>query len=112
MTQIIGTLAAYLGQHFIVALVWLAGAILSLSYRKRYPKVSGRTLIGLAILFAESVISTYVNLYVPLMLRDQGWSDAQLTISFFPIAGVVESLIQAVGWGFIFAAIFGKRDNT
>ena len=111
MAQILGTLTSYLAQYFVVAMVWLVGVILSIVYWQRHPKVSRLTLTALAIFFVESMVSAYANLYVPLMLRDQGWTNGQLGTLYYPIKSVVASLIQAVAWGLILAALFGRRDK-
>ena len=110
MMQLLGTLTSYITQYFIVALVWLAGAILALTSRRQHPKASRFTLIAIAIFFVESLVGTYVNLYVPFMLRDRGWTNSQLQM-YFPLLGILLSLIRAVAWGFILAAIFSRRDQ-
>ena len=111
MAQILGTLTSYLAQYFIVSMVWLAGAILSIIYWQRHPKVSRLTLIAIAIFLVASLVSTYTNLYLPILLRDLGWTDGQLTL-YYPLHSIVVSLSQAVGWGFILAAIFTRRDES
>ena len=110
MTQLLGTLIGFLTQHFIVALVWLAGAILAVASWGQHPRVSRFTLIAIAIFFVESLVGTYANLYVPFMLRDQGWTNSQLQM-YFPLLGILSSLIRAVAWGFILAAIFSRREQ-
>ena len=97
-------------QYFIVALVWLAGVILALASQRRHPKASQFTLIAIAIFFVESLVGAYINLYVPFILRDRGWIDAQLQM-YFPFLGILLSLIRAAAWGFIFAAIFSRREQ-
>lgn len=111
MTQILlATLTMYLSQYFIVGMVWLVGVILSMVYWRRQPKVSRLTLIAIAIFLVGSLVSTYAVVYVPLMSRDRGWTSAQLSL-YFSLFNIVASLMYAVGWGFILAAIFGRRDE-
>ncbi len=78
MTQLLGTFTSYLAQYFLVALVWLVGVILSIASWQRHPRASRLTLIAVAILFVTSLVSTYTSLYLPLLLRDRGWTDSQL----------------------------------
>jgi hypothetical protein len=110
MPQLIGGLTSYLTQHFVVALVWLAGAILAIVTWRQHPRVSRLTLIALAIFFVESGVSTYANLYLPFMLRDRGWTNSRLAVLYYPLASALLSVIQAAGWGLILAAIFARRD--
>jgi len=110
MTQILGTLTSYLSQYFFIALVWLVGAILAIVSWQKHPRVSRLTLIAIAIFLVESLVGTYANLYVPLMLRDRGWTNGQLSL-YYPFLAIVFSLIEAVAWGFILAAIFSRRDE-
>jgi hypothetical protein len=109
MTTFPGALIAALAQYFIVALVWLAGAILAVITWQQHPKASRYTLIALAIFFIEFLVS-YTSIYVSSTLSDQGWTIGQLQIWYFCQNGFL-SLIQAAAWGFIFAAIFGRRDK-
>ena len=92
-------------------MVWLAGAILAILSWQRHPRVSRLTLIAIAIFLVESWASTYANLYVPFMLRDQGWTNSQLAVLYYPLKSFAASLMQAVAWGFILAAIFGRHDR-
>ena len=111
MAQLLGALTSYLAQYFVVVMVWLTGAILAIVSRQQHPRASRLTLIAIAIFLVESWVSTYANAYVPFMLRDQGWTNSRLTILYYPLKSLVTSLMQAVAWGFILAAIFGKRDR-
>ncbi len=111
MTLILGILTSFLAQYFLVALVWLVGAILSILSWQRHPKVSRLTLIAIAIFLVTSLVGTYTSLYLPLLLRDRGWTNSQLAAVYYPLHSIVVSLIQAVAWGFILAAIFTKRDK-
>ena len=113
MTQtFLATFAIFLSQYFVVSLVWLVGAILAIVYRKRNPKASRFTLIAIAIFLVEALVSTFASLSIPLMLRDRGWTNDQLATLYFGIQSIVASLMQAVAWGFILAAIFSKRDEA
>jgi hypothetical protein len=112
MTQfLVATFTSYLTQYFVVGMAWLVGAILSIVYWQRRPKVSRLTLIAIAIFLVESLVSTFLNLYIPFMSQDRG-----LTIGlvgwYFSLYNIVASLMQAAAWGFVLAAIFSKRDEA
>jgi len=109
MPTFLGALVAALVQYFIVVLVWMTGAILALTTWRQHPKASRYTLIALAIFFMEFLVS-YISTYVSSTLSDRGWNIGQLQIWYFCQNGLL-SLIQAAAWGFIFAAIFGRRDK-
>jgi hypothetical protein len=110
MVEILGTLSVYLIQLPVV-LVWLVGVILSLFYWQRHPQVSLWTLIAIVVLFAESFVSTYLNIWLPIKLHSAGWTSSQLAL-IYPVMGGIESLIRAVAWGFLLAAIFRGRNKS
>lgn len=104
-------LTAYIAQHFIIALVWIVAAILSLSHWRRHPNVSRLTLTAILIFFAESLASICANSYLPFMLRDAGWANGIPTL-YFSLTGMISSVIRAMAWSFIVAAIFSQRDKA
>jgi hypothetical protein len=55
-----------------------------------------------------TLINTYLNLWLPLMLNDRGVSPTQIGISI-GIKGIVTSVLSACFWVFIFMAILGWR---
>jgi len=111
MTQILlAAFTAYFSDYFVVGMIWLVGAILSIVYWRRHPKVSRLTLIAIAIFLVESLLSTYAMIYMPAMSRERGLTNVQLSL-YYLLYTIVASLMQAVAWGFILAAIFGRRDE-
>ena len=104
---ILPTLFSYLVQSPIL-LVWLAGFILAIAYWRRHPRVSLLTVIALVIFLLESVVSTYLNLWLPLLLSKRGIATLQMG-QILVIKGIVASIILAVAWGLLIAAIFGGR---
>jgi len=40
-----------------------------------------------------------------------GFVNGQLATLYYPLQSIVASSMQAVAWGFILAAIFGRRDE-
>jgi len=112
MTQLLlATFTVYLTQYFVVGMAWLVGAILSIVYWQRHPKVSRLTLIAIAIFLVESLVSTFFNLYVPFMSQDRGLTSGPLDW-YYSLYNIVASLMKAAAWGFILAAIFGRRDES
>jgi hypothetical protein len=104
---ILPTLFAYLVQSPIL-LVWLAGFILAAVHWRKHPRVSLLTVIALAIFLIEGLVDTYLNLWLPLMLSERGMAAVQMG-QFFTAKGIVTSIIGAVAWGLVVAAIFSGR---
>ncbi len=111
MELLLATLTTYISQHFIIALVWIVAGILSLSHWRRHPKVSRLTLTAILIFFAESLASVFANFYLPLMLRDAGRANG-ISPLFYTFTGLISSVIRAVAWGLLVAAIFSQRDKA
>ncbi|HLO33880.1 MAG TPA: hypothetical protein VK249_32330 [Anaerolineales bacterium] len=109
--MLVALLTSYLSHYFVVGLAWLAGMILAIVYWRRNPKVSRFTLIAIVIFLVESCSSSYVGLYLPLRSRDWGLTGTQLGL-YLSLFNILASLMSAVAWGFILAAIFGRRDQA
>lgn len=110
MEPLLATFTAYISQYFMLALVWIVAAILSLSRWRRHPRASRFTLIAVLILFAESLVNIFVGLYLPLILRDADRAIGNSTV-YFGFLSLLSSVMQAVAWSFIIAAIFSQRDK-
>ena len=112
LRKIIRKLKMYLVQ-FPFFIVWIAGIVISLKYRKLYPEVSRLTLIAILILFGESILNTYLIQQLPIVLQQHEFSTRQIT-RFFLIKDFSRSLLIAVSWVLLIAAIFrwrSKRDK-
>ena len=108
--QAIVMLSTYFIYQLPVILVWIVGVILALFYRKRYPKISLRALAAIVIVFVSSAAGGILSLYLALTSQAQRWSANQT--SLVSTAGaIVQSLIAAVAWGLVLAAIFGERNK-
>lgn len=94
----------------MLGLVWIAAVILALSHRRRYPKVSQLTLTAIVIFFAESLASVCANIYLPFALPDA--SRPYILSFFYSLTGLISSVIQAVAWSFLIAAIFSQREKV
>lgn len=109
MEPLSAAFTAYISQYFIIALIWMVAAILSLSRWQKHPKVSRLTVTAIVIFFAESLARVYVNFYLPFMLRDAGRD--YIPPFFYGLTGLILSVIQAVAWSFLIVAIFSQRDK-
>ncbi len=89
-------------------LVWLVAWILALVFWRRHPKVSLLTVRALTGFLILSVVSTYLNLWLPLDLRDRGMSVSQIGV-FLSVKGIVITLIETGLWTLIVIALFGWR---
>jgi MFS family permease len=107
--RLVSTFAVFLVQ-FPVVLVWLIGLVLSLVYWRRHPKVSLLTFIAIAGLLVSSLIGTYLSVWLPVTLQERGWSANQIG-TVIAARGIIGSLIAAVLWGLLIAAIFGWRSK-
>ena len=107
MPEIVGTVSNVLIQ-LPMLLAWLVGVVLSLFNWRRQPRISLLTLSAIALLFVELIVSTYLNLWLPITLSNKGWNMGQLSL-LLPVIGAGESLVRAVAWGLLLAAIFGWR---
>ena len=103
-------LSTYLFNQLPVIRVWIVGVILALFYWKRYPKISLRALAAIVIVFVNSAAGAFLNLYLPLTLHARGWSANQISL-VSTASAIVQSLIAAVAWGLVLAAIFGERNK-
>ena len=91
-----------------ILLVWLAGFILAAMYWRRHPRASLFTAIALAIFLVETLVDTYLNMWLPLQLSERGMGAVQIS-QIYMVKGIVTAIIGAVAWGLIVAAIFSGR---
>lgn len=96
--------------HLPVILVWLAGMILAIIYWKRHPWVSLLTFIAVTGILITSLVDTYLGMWLPILLQQQGFSINQVGI-VMGIRGLISSLMTAGFWILLLAAIFGWRNK-
>lgn len=89
-------------------LVWLVGVVLAVISWKRNPKVSLLTVIALAVFFILSGVGTGLNMWLPPTWYERGWMPARIGLLTAAI-GFVRTLVDAVGFGLLLAAVFGWR---
>jgi|WetSurMetagenome_2_1015567.scaffolds.fasta_scaffold447987_2 hypothetical protein len=92
-------------------LVWLTGIILAVVFWQRHPKASLLTLIAMIGFMTTAVVSTYLSLWLPLTLQERGMPTTQIGL-VFAVYGIIRSLVSAIWWGLLVAAIFGRRGEV
>jgi hypothetical protein len=93
-----------------VIIVWVIGIGLALSRWRRRPRVSQFALIACVVMIINTVANRSLTLWMPLAMRDYGWTTVQIG-SFFTAIGIITSLISATAWTLVICAIFGWRDQ-
>ena len=93
-----------------VILIWLVGIVLAVTRWQRHPKVSLLALIALVLALLETIVNGFLSVWIPVMLTEQGVSTAQMG-TVFGIWRFISSIVGAVIWGLVLAAIFRWRDD-
>jgi hypothetical protein len=101
------TLEAYAAQVPLF-LVWLAGIALAVRSWRRQGTISLLTVIAIGLASVNSLLATYLDLWLPILLEQRGWAVGQIGIAY-AAAGVFQSLLLAASWGLVLTAIFGWR---
>jgi hypothetical protein len=91
-------------------IVWVIGIVLALSRWQRHPRVSKFALIACAVMIINTVANRSLTIWMPLAMRDYGWTAVQIGL-FFSAIGIITSLISATAWTLVICAIFGWRDQ-
>lgn len=91
-----------------IILVWLAGIVVALLRWQRHPRVSLLTLIALIIFLFNLIIGGILNVQIPLILSEGGWSAGNIG-TFFLIKGFIQAVVAALGFGLLLFALFGWR---
>jgi len=91
-------------------IVWVIGIALALSRWRRHPRVSQLALIACAVMIINTVTNRSLTIWMPLAMRDYGWTSVQIG-SIFTAIGIITALISATAWTLAICAIFGWRDR-
>ena len=91
-------------------IVWVIGIALALSRWRRHPRVSQLALIACAVMIINTVTNRSLTIWMPLAMRDYGWTSVQIG-SIFTAIGIITALISATAWTLAICAIFGCRDR-
>ncbi|MCB0214298.1 MAG: hypothetical protein KDJ52_33475 [Anaerolineae bacterium] len=107
--MIIATLTSFASQLPVI-LVWLAGFIMAIVFWRRHPRVSLLTVIAMVGFFINTLVGTYISLWLPRM-QPQGWSMEQIGMAF-AVSGFIRAFISAILWGLLLVAVFGWRGKS
>lgn len=90
-------------------LIKLVGIVLCIVYWRRYPRAAMLALAGILIIFFQTALGIIFNLWVQ---RAGGKSIPITSIAtYFQVSGFIQSVIRAVGYGLLFAAIFWRNEQ-
>ena len=109
MEALIPTLGAIAVSTPII-IVWVIAIVLALLRWQRHPRVSQFVIIACAVMIVNLVVSRFITIWLPITMRDRGWTMSQIGLIFSAI-GIVSALIAAAAWVMILCAIFGWREG-
>ena len=93
-----------------VLFVYLVGMVLAVVFWRRYPRPSAFTLTAMGLLILTSIGQTFVNLYFVVYRGiGQDWGPERLRWALTANT-LVGSLVRAVAFGLLLAAIFVGRE--
>jgi hypothetical protein len=89
-------------------LVWIAGIVLAVLHWQRYPKIALATSIACTLFILDALVGTFISLWLPSFLVEQGQSATQIGTAF-AFVGSIRSLLHALLWAAVLFAIFSGR---
>jgi len=92
---------------FAMTIVWVIGAVLSLSRWRRHPRVSLFALLA----FGMMLVSRFQSVLLPPIMINYGWTADQMGVISFTVINLMSGLTSVVAWAFVLCAIFGWRDG-
>ena len=104
-------LAAYLGgmlPGIPLTLALLAGILLPVIHWHRHPGVSLLTVIAFSTLLVLQLLGNFIGLWLTVNQSQLGLGPRELGFITMVI-GFVSSIVAAIAYGFLLAAIFGWR---
>jgi hypothetical protein len=90
-------------------LVKLVGIVLCFVYWGRYPRACLLALIAILFFYLQSAIAVAVSLWVQTAVRRS--MTATDIGTYFQISGFAQSVVKAIGFGLLFAAIFWRDER-
>lgn len=109
--ELVGPGFAQLFVGIPVFLVWIAGIVLALVTWRRHTRVSLLVVIALVIFILESLVGGFVNTWLPLNFRSQFGTNVSQIGWVLTAWSCVRSILSAIAWGLILAAIFAWRQD-
>lgn len=105
----VSSLLAPLMSWFPLFLVWGVGVVLAITSWRRHRAVSALVLIVIAGSMLQTVLNTYLNLYLPSWLLAR--NTRLLDVGLISIAlNFINVMLDALWWALLLAAIFGWRN--
>ncbi len=97
-------LSSYLGRSPLL-FVSLVGLTVAYIGRHRWAAQSRRVLIAMALLFFGGLIGAWLNLHLPELLQQHGWTAKRVTLATV-VSEFAASAVMALAWGLALLAIF------
>ncbi|MCB9450829.1 MAG: hypothetical protein H6672_05285 [Anaerolineaceae bacterium] len=98
--------------HYLLLLgIWGGAVIVALMRWRQHPRVSLLVVVGLVILALQLVVQTYISVWLPINMSEEGQSAAQIGLALRDI-GIVNILITSLAWILIMVALFGWRGKA
>jgi len=94
----------------VTCVVLVVGLILALVRWPQHPGVSRTALLGCVVLLLNLVAGTALNYWLWRARAEHGWSIQQVSL-YSSILGWFRVLVGALGYGLLFWAIFGWRNQ-
>lgn len=104
------SISAYLTQIPVI-LVWLAGIVIAIYNRRRYPQAAVLTLIAVLLFLFTSLAGTAFNTWLPFALHARGMAASRMGL-IAGIISIVRAILNAIAFGLLLAAIFGWRQKS
>lgn len=94
--------------QILLFLVWLAGIVFAVVRWRRHPRASLLIVIGLVVAMANQAAGLALSLSLPQLIDAQFFPSRSLPMIVAAV-GWVRSLVSAVAFGLLLAAVFVER---
>ena len=111
MDKVLDLWMTQLASQLHVLLVYLAGIIFALVYRRRYPRPCALTLLASGLLLVTAIGQPFVHLYLSLAQADLNLEPARLHWWLYMNA-MVASWVRALAFALLLAAVFVGRPTA
>lgn len=111
MELLLAAFISYISQYFFIGLVWIVAIVLALSRWRQHPRVSRLTLAAILIFLADSIVGPFTGFFLPSMLHESS-PGIGIPSLYYSFLGLLSSVVQAVGWSLIIAAVFSQREKA
>jgi hypothetical protein len=107
MLQFVLPQLPYIAPMLVVS---VTGAVLSLVHLKRLGKTAEFALIACIMVFLATSVLPFVQGYIVASREDRQWPMAEFSL-WMSVVGLVRTLLQAIGFSLLLAAIFQGRTS-